>query len=97
VSVVVRERDGTYGEDGRIIGHLRLWWAVLFRRCENSQVFDVASAEDDAIVDGVRAWDLLGRIALATFGAMTLHILQRNGGGLGVDGFEGADVSEEEC
>lgn len=87
------QADNTYGEDSRIVGHLRLRWTVLFRRCENGQVLHITSAEDDAIVDCIRAWDLLGRIPFAAFSAMALHILQRNSRGLGVDGFEGADVS----
>lgn len=63
-------------EDGGIIGHLRLRRAVLFRRGENSQVFNVATTKDDAFVDGVGSGDLEGGIAFAAFGAMTLHILQ---------------------
>jgi uncharacterized protein YjlB len=72
------------------------WWrrrAVLFRRGENGQVLDIAATEDDALVDGVGAGNLERSIAFAAFGAVTLHILQRDGRCFAVDGFERAHVS----
>lgn len=68
--------------------------AILLWRRNDGQVLDIAPAEDNPIVDRVRAGDLLAGIVLASLGAVALHILQRNCRGLAVDFNQGAFVSE---
>lgn len=59
----------TYTEDGGVIGDLRRLRLVLLGRLDNGQVLDIASTEDNVVVDLIIGRDLVVWIAAAAFGA----------------------------
>ena len=59
----------TYTEDGGVIGDLRRLRLVLLGRLDNGQVLDVASTEDNVVVDLVVGRDLVVWVAAAAFGS----------------------------
>jgi hypothetical protein len=59
----------TYTEDGGVIGDLRRLRLVLLGRLDNGQVLDIASTEDNVVVDLVIGRDLVVWVAATAFGA----------------------------
>ena len=59
----------TYTEDGGVIGDLRRLRLVLLGRLDNGQVLDIASTEDNVVVDLVIGRDLVVWVATTAFGA----------------------------
>ena len=57
----------TYTEDGGVIGDLRRLRLVLLGRLDNGQVLDIASTEDNVVVDLVIGRDLVVWVAAAAF------------------------------
>ena len=52
-----------------VIGDLRRLRLVLLGRLDNGQVLDIASTEDNVVVDLVIGWNLFVWIAAAAFGS----------------------------
>lgn len=69
---------------------LWLWWR---RRRLNLQILDIASAEEDVLVDFVASGDLYP-VLLAPFGSKRPHIAEADAGLLGVDVVEDALVPD---
>lgn len=59
----------TYTEDGGVIGDLRRLRLVLLGRLDNGQVLDIASTEDNVVVDLVIGRDLVVWVAATAFGS----------------------------
>jgi len=57
----------TYTEDGGVIGHLRRLRLVLLGRLDDGQVLDIASTEDNVVVDLVVGRDLVVWVAATAF------------------------------
>jgi len=57
----------TYTEDGGVIGDLRRLRLVLLGRLDNGQVLDIASTEDNVVVDLVIGRDLVVWVAATAF------------------------------
>jgi hypothetical protein len=75
-------------DDGWVVEHL-----ALCRSSENAQIFDVAAAEYNAIVDQVVGSDLLAGVFLATFTSHALDMFERDSRRVAVDRLESADIS----
>lgn len=57
----------TYTEDGGVIGDLRRLRLVLLGRLDDGQVLDIASTEDNVVVDLVVGRDLVVWVAATAF------------------------------
>lgn len=71
----------TYTDNGRVVRNRRglvlfgSTWALL-----DPQVLDIATTEDDVLIDLVRSRNLFFRVALSAFGAKRLDTLKRDCG-----------------
>lgn len=75
----------SYPEYRRVVWHWRRSRLLLLRRLLDSEIFHIASAEDNVFVYAIRWPNLVGEITASAFCAIGFNILERNRGVFGVD------------
>jgi len=84
----------TYPKYGWIVGHLLWRGLVFFRWLFNTQIFYIATPEDDVVEFGIHWLDFVISSTATAFCAMRGNILEGYGGVFGVDFVKRADIPE---
>lgn len=85
--------DTTYVDDGRVLGHGRRLVLLDARVFFDPQVFDIAAAENDVVVNLVGRRYLIFRPTPSALCSVGADILERHGRLVRVDLVEDADIS----